>query len=394
MNVLIVTPYISSTYGGISKVITEIVQQITDTGIFIDIITTNADDLHKLNVTLNTWIYQENYRIQYFSCWNRNDLIISFSMLKWLYSHIKNYDIVHIHTIFSPLISISNWICQSVKIPYIITPHGMLEPWALTYKSWKKRLYFKLIEKPSLENCNAIQALASSEEENIKLLGIKSPIFTVTNGVDRQEFENLPKPDLFYQQFPVTKNKTLILFLGRIDPKKGLDLLAPAFAKVYHKFSQTHLIVAGPDSIGFLPTVKSYFTKAGCLEAVTFTGMITGELKLSALAAANIYVSPSYSEGFSMSVLEGMATGLASVITTGCNFPEAGIANAAKVVDINSDDIADALIQLLQDSNEAKNMGVRARQFILENYTWDRIALKMVAVYQDITSICIHKNTH
>jgi len=87
-----------------------------------------------------------------------------------------------------------------------------------------------------------------------------------------------------------------------------------------------------------------------------------------------------------MSVLEGMATGLPCVITTGCNFPEAGIADAAKIVNTNHKDISDALIELLQDADGAKKMGDRARQFILDNYTWDKIALKMVSVYQDITS--------
>ena len=384
MRILIVTPYISSTYGGISKVLTDIVKAIADSDVFVDIITTNADDLDKLKVPLNTWISKENYRIQYFSCWNRNDLIISYSMIKWLFFHVVYYDMIHNHTIFSPLISISNWICQLRKIPYLITPHGMLEPWALSYKAWKKRLYFTLIEKSSLEKAGAIQALASSEANNIKFMGIKAPIVIIPNGVHRQEFEYLPEPDLFYQHFPPTKDKTLILFLGRINPKKGLDLLATAFAKVYNQFPQTHLIVAGPDSIGFLPTAKSYFTQAGCLEAVTFTGMLTGELKLATLAAANIYIAASYSEGFSMSVLEGMATGLPCVITTGCNFPEAGIANAAKIVNTNYKDISDALIELLQDADGSKKMGDRARQFILDNYTWDKIALKMVSVYQDI----------
>ena len=384
MNILICTPYISSTYGGISKIVVDFVQEISKFGIQVDIITTNADPFHKLNVPLNTWILKENYRIQYFPCWNRNDLIISYSMIKWLFFHVLDYDIIHSNTVFSPLISISNWICKLRQIPYIITPHGMLEPWSLSYKAWKKRLYFTLLEKPSFQTCRTIQVNSSSEANSIKSLGIKSPIVIVPNGIHRQEFENLPDPDLFYQQFPHTRNKTLILFLGRIDPKKGLDLLAPAFNKVYNQFPQTHLIVAGPDTIGFLPTAKSYFTQAGCLEAVTFTGMLKGELKLSVLAAANIYIAPSYSEGFSMSVLEGMATGLPCVITTGCNFPEAGMANAAKIVDINADDIADALIQLLQNADEAKKMGDRARQFILDNYTWDRIALKMVSVYEDI----------
>ncbi len=169
-----------------------------------------------------------------------------------------------------------------------------------------------------------------------------------------------------------------------MTPKKGLDLLAPAFAKVHNKFPQTHLIVAGPDSIGFLPTVKDYFKQAGCLDAVTFTGMVKGSLKYAALAAASFYVSPSYSEGFSMSVLEGMASGLPCVITTGCNFPEAAAAKAAYVVDIDADAIADALIECLSNSQQSKEIGDRAREFIFQNYTWEQAAKKLSQVYEDI----------
>ena len=112
--------------------------------------------------------------------------------------------------------------------------------------------------------------------------------------------------------------------------------------------------------------------------------MLSGQLKYSALAAANLYVSPSYSEGFSMSVLEGMASGLPCVITTGCNFPEAAAAQAAYVVDINSESISQALIQCLANPQAAKAMGERARQLIFSDYTWDSIAKKMIAVYEAI----------
>ena len=125
----------------------------------------------------------------------------------------------------------------------------------------------------------------------------------------------------------------MVLGLGRIDPKKGLDLLAKAFTKAHQVFPDTQLIVAGQDNTGFLPIAQNYFEEAGCSSAVKFTGMLTGEIKYAALAAANIYVAPSYSEGFSMSVLEGMASGLPCVITTGCNFPEAS--EVSEIVDID-----------------------------------------------------------
>jgi len=114
--------------------------------------------------------------------------------------------------------------------------------------------------------------------------------------------------------------------------------------------------------------------------------MLAGSLKYAALAAASVYVAPSYSEGFSMSVLEGMAAGLPCVITTGCNFPEAAMAQAAHVVKIDADEITRALIQCLSHPQQAKEMGDRARQLIFEHYTWERIAAKMIEVYTAITN--------
>lgn len=384
MRILIVIPALGSVYGGPSKSVVELAQVIGNSGINVDIVNTNANGSTNVDVPLYTWIPEASYRIQYFPYWNLLDYKISLSLTKWLFQHVAEYDLVHTNAIFSYPVLPAYWACQWHQVPYFVTPHGMLEPWALSYKARKKHFYYSLFEKPALERANAIQMLASSEAERVKALNLKAPTVIVPNGIHRQDFEPLPSPDLFYQKFSHTRNKTLIIFLGRIDPKKGLDLLASAFAKVNARFPQTHLIVAGPDNIGFLPTAQSYFAEAGCLEAVTFTGMLTGSLKYSALAAASLYVAPSYSEGFSVSVLEGMASGLPCVITTGCNFPEAAAAQAAHVVDIDADEIALALIQCLSNPQQAEEMGQCARKLIFEHYTWERIAAKMIEVYTAI----------
>lgn len=383
MKILIFTPYLGCNYGGTSKVVKELSQIISSFGISVDIITTNANSLGKLDIPLNVWIEEKYYRIKYFPCWHRNDLILSTSLANWLINHVGDYHLVHTNTVFAPLVLLVHWVCQLRQIPYIMTPHGMLEPWAMSYKAWKKRLYYTLFEKPALQQASAIHVLANSEASNIKSLGLPHPV-VVPNGIHCHEFDTLPDPEIFYQQFPATRNKTLILFLGRIDPKKGLDLLAPAFAKAHNQFPQTHLVVAGPDSIGFLTTATNYFVQAGCLDAVTFTGILTGSLKHAALAAASLYVAPSYSEGFSMSILEGMASGLPCIITTGCNFPEAATASSAHVVDIDTDAIADALIGCLSHPQQAKAMGDRAREFVFQNYTWEKAAKKMLQVYKAI----------
>jgi glycosyltransferase involved in cell wall biosynthesis len=385
MRVLFINPYISTAYGGISKIVLELVAALGEQGVHVDLITTNAHVHKKLDVPLNKWVQKDGYRIRYFSCWNTNDFILSKAMLSWLYKNVSIYHVVHTHTVFSPLISFCQWVCSLHKVPYVVTPHGMLEPWALGYKFRKKNIYFNLLERRNISRSALIQGTASVELENISRLFPHSNAQLVPNGISlSQSLGDFGTKIDCLERYPELNNKRLILFLGRIDPKKGLDLLASAFEQVRRHTPDTHLIVAGPDNIGYLSQAKQYFAEASCLEAVTFTGMLTGEMKACALELAEVYVSPSYSEGFSMSVLEGMAAGLPCVITTGCNFPEAQENTAAYVVDIDANAIAMALSHCLQNPQEAKAVGERARQFIRQNYTWESIATRLIQSYAEI----------
>ena len=384
MKVLIVTPYVGANCGGPAKSVIESSQALGKLLERVDIVTTNSNGATDLEIPLNIWINKEKYRIKYFSRCKLFDNTLSYSLTLWLLKNIKNYDLVHINTVFSYPVIPTFIACKLNNIPYLRAPRGMLEPWALSYKAWKKKIYYFLIEKPMLQQANTIQALVDSEAKNIRNLEIKSPIVIIPNGIHRHDFEHQTDPNIFYQQYPQTRNKNLILFLGRIDPKKGLDLLASALGKVHHQFPQTHLIIAGPDTINYSSQIKRFFLQEKCLEATTFTGMLTGSLKKSALAAADLYVNPSYSEGFSMSVLEGMASGLPCIITKGCNFPEAAEAKVAHVVNIDTKSITNALINCLQNPQQAQAMGMQARQFIFDNYTWDIAAQKLVKVYQQI----------
>jgi len=234
-----------------------------------------------------------------------------------------------------------------------------------------------------LKNSHYIQAVASVEAEKIKNLGFKN-IITVPNGLSIEHYLKLPDAKIFCQKFSRTVEKKIVLFLGRIDPKKGLDLLAPGFAQLHDAFPDTHLVIAGPDLIDFTPTVREYFSQLNCLDAVTFTGMLTGELKYAALAAASLYVAPSYSEGFSMSILEGMAAGLPCVFTEGCNFPEAKAAEAAYVVPVDSQAIAEALLKAFRNPEQSQRIGANGQKLILDHYTWKKSAQSLATTYQQI----------
>jgi glycosyltransferase involved in cell wall biosynthesis len=384
VKVLFVIAGIGSVYGGPSKIVVELAQALGKRGINVDIVTTNANGKTDLDVPLKTWVIKNFYRIQYFSHLHFGDYKVSLSLSRWLFKHVVNYDLVHTIALFSYPVTITHLACQKHQVPYINNPQGMLEPWALSHKSWKKKLYYAFLDRAALNRANAIHILNQAEANKIAPLQLTAPYIFIPNGLNSQDFKKLRQPDLFYQHYPQTCGKTLILFLARIDPKKGLDMLANAFSIVHRQFPDTHLIIAGPDNIDFTSTVQAYFAKAGCLDSVTFTGILLGELKYAALAAASLYVAPSYSEGFSMSVLEGMASGLPCVITTGCNFPEAGEKQAALVADIRAESIADALLWCLKNPQEANAMGDRARQLIFEHYTWDIIAEQLEQVYLNI----------
>ncbi|MFG6102888.1 glycosyltransferase [Leptothoe sp. EHU-05/26/07-4] len=384
MKLLVVVPSLGSVYGGPSKSVIELAQALGKSGIDVDLVSTNANGKDVIAEPTKTWIQKDNYRVQVFPCKTIGDYKLSFSITQWLFQNVKNYDLVQTNAIFSVPNLPAYLACRWNNIPYVVIPRGMLEPWALSYKAGKKKIYYNLFEKPALQRASALQMLASTEAQQIQPLNLQSPLVIAPNGIHRKDFETLPTPQKFYERFPETRDKKLILFLGRIDPKKGLDLLAKAFGKIKPQFPNAHLAIAGPDNIGFLPTAQKYFKDNHCLDSVTFTGILTGQTKYSALAAADYYIAPSYSEGFSMSVLEGMAAGLPCIITTGCNFPEAAKANAAHVVEINAEAIADALFACLSDPDSATEMGQRARQFIFQHYTWDQIAKNLHGVYQNI----------
>ena len=384
MKLLVVVPSLGAVYGGPSKSVIELTQALGKSGIHVDLVSTNANGKDVIDLPVKTWVQRDNYRVQVFPCKTIGDYKLSISLTQWLFQHVRDYDIVQTNAIFSLPNLPAYLACRWNNKPYVVIPRGMLEPWALSYKAKKKKIYYDLIEKPALKRASAIQMLASTEAAQIKPLNLQSPLVISPNVIHRQDFEALPTGQSFYEQFPETKDKKVILFLGRIDPKKGLDLLATAFGRAKKQFPNIHLVVAGPDNIGFLPTVKQYFTDNQCLDSVTFTGILTGQIKYSALVAADYYVAPSYSEGFSMSVLEGMAAGLPCIITTGCNFPEAAKANAAHVVPIDATAITNALLDYLDNPEKASAMGKRARQFISQNYTWDQIAKNLYKVYQKI----------
>ena len=383
LRVLVVVPAISPVYGGPSTCSIGLAEALGRRGLQVDIVTTNAAGPRNLPVKFHQWIAESTYRLRYFRRWGRFEAKLSPGLMTWLFRHVTDYDIVHGMSVFNFPADIYCEACRRRHVPHIIHPQGMFEPWAMANKGWKKRVYFRWFKKPQLQRANVIHCLTRHETESIAALGVTTPKVIVPNGISPGSMIK-GNANAFLLRYPELANKTRLLFLHRVDPKKGLDILATSFARLHNRFPNIHLIIAGPDPVGYWSTAARFFESKGCAGAVTYTGILTGQDKADALAAADIFVAPSYSEGFSMSVLEAMAAGLPSVITTGCNFPEAAEAKVALEVPIDPTAFAEALASLIEDLPAARAMGQRARTFIFQNYTWDQAARKTHEVYTAI----------
>jgi glycosyltransferase involved in cell wall biosynthesis len=286
---------------------------------------------------------------------------------------------VHIHGLWEQSTAVaSRGACKQGK-PYIVSAHGMLESWALANKRVKKTLYLALMERANLERAACLHALTVAELQDYRRLGLQNPVAVIPNGVRIPERVS---STAFFERFPALEGKRLLLFLGRIHFKKGLDILSEAWSHLASDKPDVHLVLAGPDFENTLSQVKALVRERNLTERVTFTGMLAGELKWSALAAATCFVLPSYSEGLSVSVLEAMGMSVPVVITENCNLPEVHSFGCGRVVTAEADSLAAAIAEVLDTPSAAlAGMGERGRQLVARNYSWESVGAQMSALY-------------
>jgi glycosyltransferase involved in cell wall biosynthesis len=176
-----------------------------------------------------------------------------------------------------------------------------------------------------------------------------------------------------------------VLFLGRIGPQKGLDLLIPAFSKVAKTHRDVHLVLAGPDGKGYCSQVLQWVKDAGLKDRVTFTGYVPAELKLAAYVDSDVYVLPSYGENFGATVTEALACRSPVVISDHVNIcDEIGRAQAGVIVQCGVESLAEGIARVLDNAGEAESMGQRGRALVEREFTWEVALGRLTAVYRAV----------
>jgi glycosyltransferase involved in cell wall biosynthesis len=245
-------------------------------------------------------------------------------------------------------------------IPRTVSTRGMLEPWAMSHKQFKKRIAWMAYQKRDLRLASAIHATTSVEARNIERLDLGVPVRAIPNGVDLPPGRRAAADN---------RGTRTALFLGRIYPVKGLPMLIEAWDKV--RPVGWRLVVAGPDEAGHLAVVKRLVKEASLSDVISFPGQVTGEKKQKLFAEAELFALPTHSESFGMAIAEALAFELPVLTTTGAPWPELESRNCGWSVEPTSSGLAKGLAAATSKTNgELLEMGRNGREFVSANYAW------------------------
>lgn len=299
------------------------------------------------------------------------------SMRYWLeqQARVGSVRLFHNHSLWMmPNVYPGN-IAADYGIPYVLSPRGCFTEYAMSIGSHVKKLFWPLVQKPSLRSVNLFHATAESEYLDIRRMGFRQPVAVIPNGIDI--------PDVSLDNG--TSGLRTLLFLSRIHPNKGLDLLLPAWRYVQDRYPEWRLLIVGPDENNHLSEVKKLALDLE-LERVFWEGPVYGKRKFDLMASSDLFILPSYSENFGMVVAESLASGTPAIVLKGAPWHGIEQNRAGWWIDADSDSIAACLSAAFSMPDaRLRQMGISGRSWMQRDFSWDTIAEKMRRTYDWIS---------
>jgi len=383
MKILHVIPSLSVSSGGPAQIVTQLCQELKNQGIEAVIAAAKMEKMQGESNTVPVY-----YFTRQFNSFLPLQFAFSYGLKNWLKQHIREFDLLHIHYLFTYPSTIACHYANKYKIPYLITPFGMLNHACLRKSAFRKRLYTLFFEKRNLKNAGLIHFASEEEMVSARSLKLNNRYITVPYGLDLERFRNLGSlKGVFRKNYPQINGRKIILFLSRIDPKKGLDILIPALRILSERHNDFVFVLAGSGIKDYERWAEYALARAGLTESTILTGLLEGRMKFAVLADADIFVLSSYDENFGIAVAEAMAAGLPVVISNRVNIYkliedyQAGI-----VTGLNSQDIALALDRLLSDECLREKMGANGKRLVEENFDVKKTTNQMVRAYSRLIS--------
>jgi glycosyltransferase involved in cell wall biosynthesis len=294
---------------------------------------------------------------------------------------VTRYDAVHIHSLFLYPQFAAYRSARAAAVPYIVAPCGALDPELRARNRLAKSVTDVLWQRQMLNGAAVLHYKTEEEAMLVADLAFSPPRRVIPNGIHWDEFQSLPPRALFRDAYLGGADEPVILFLGRLSHKKGLDILLDAFQRLRRTLPAT-LVIAGPDDETLAPAILRQAAALGVGERVQLTGMLDRETRRAALSAADVWVLPSRTENFGTAVVEALAAGVPAVISTAVNLaPDLQAAEAALVVPVEAGPVADALIRVLTEPETAKRLSEKGRE-LARRFDWSVVAPQLRALYE------------
>ncbi len=299
---------------------------------------------------------------------------------------IASIDVLELNEFWPYPIHAGSQVARRARVPYILTPAGSLQSWCLERRGWlkkfKKTVYLGLVGRSIMHGAACVRAASMLEAENIRRLGYQGSITVIPNGLNSADFRGVDgaEADVYW---PDLRDRPVVLFMSRLSPEKGLDLLIPAWAELRKSaaYRDGVVVIAGPDYRGYRQTVEAMLDHYGLRSQVIMTGMVRGRRKAALLRRADVFTLPSYSENFGMVVAEALACGTPVITTTGTPWEQLQQIDAGRWIAPEKPTLVDALRELLNMSaSQRAAMGDRGMNLIYSHYTWDKIARRFLHV--------------
>lgn len=291
---------------------------------------------------------------------------------RWLRQEAEaGAEILHGHSLWMLPNVYPAWAVRGTTAKLVVSPRGTLSPWAMTRNAWRKRVFWHLAQGRALAAAHCFHATAESEHDDLRRLGFRQPVCVLPNGVDLPEGSR-----------PTPGPRRTLLYLGRIHPKKGIDVLLKAWARLEAERPDWDLRILGPDNGGHLAQMQRLALELK-LQRVVFAGPVYGAEKLQAYRTADLFVLPTHSENFGMTVAEALAAGTPAVVTRGAPWQGLLQEGAGWWIDPGVEALEAALREataLAPGHREA--MGASGRAWMARDFAWDQIGLRMAETYR------------
>lgn len=383
MRVLHVIPSLSAVHGGPSQAIRTMEQALRAQGIDVEIATTDDDGPgRRVARPLGTRVEEEGGRRWYFSR-STEFYKCSWPFARWIVRHVRDYDVVHVHALFSFTPVVAAWAARRAGVPYVVRPLGTLGGYGrLKRRPILKKWSLRWLDGPLLGAAAAVHFTSVEEQRESGSLGLPIRSAVVPLGL---AVEDHPAARPLAELLPPVAGKQVVAFMSRLDPIKNVEGLLGGFHQVLDEFPQAHLVLAGSGAPDYVEVLRAQASNLLGEARVTWLGHVHGEMKAALLQGASVFVLPSHSESFGIALAEALAAGVPCVVGTRVALAEQVKTFGAGVcVDVDAASIAAGLRSILGSEERRVAMAERARALAVAELSSVVMGNKLRSLYQSI----------